>query len=178
MTLNEVKNLLTEQNISFSEQCYPSVGEYYRHLSPFANLKNAPEYRVMVLVILSRNGHKDIELQFVERGDGYEFEDLYFGAYSYELFGCLEADLPQFLVEEIADIMADDVVVITVNDLKKKKWRGDAVYSKKENDAFGLPGLKRAMTRIHGKKSLLSDILGSKIQCEIYDWNTYQCVIK
>ena len=39
-------------------------------------------------------------------------------------------------------------------------------------------GMVNAMTRIHRKKSLLARIFGTKIQYEIYDWNSYQCVIK
>ena len=180
MTIDEAKTLLDLNNIPFSELHFNTVTEFRRHISPFAYLKDAAESQVNVLVISSNNTHKNIELQFIDdNNDGnYTFVDLYFGEYSFELFDCQEEFLQESIMDEINSIVSNDIVVIVSNDLTKEKWRGDKIFDKTENDFFGLPGFERAMRRINKRKGFFSKIFGSKIQYEIFDWNTYQCIVK
>lgn len=81
-------------------------------------------------------------------------------------------------IDEIKSIISNDVIVICANDLIKEKWISDQIFDKKETDGFGLPGFERAMQRINKKKGLVANLFGSKTQYEIYDWNSYQCIIK
>ena len=180
MTLNEAKILLDENNIVYSELHFDSVAAFRLHLSPFANLKNAGLGSVVLLEISSNNHHKNIGLQFVDKNnDGnYSFLDLYFGQYFYELFDCQEEFLPRSIIDEIETIVSNDCMIIVTNDLKKGKWVSDQIFDKKETDGFGLPGFEKAMKRIHEKKNWIAKLFGFKMQYEIYDWNTYQCIIK
>lgn len=180
MTINEAKVLLDSNNISFSELNFHTVSESRLYKSPFSYLKNAGKHQVKALVVSSNNKHKNIELQFVDENNNgnYTFVDLYFGEYFYELFDCQEEFLHRSIIDEINSIISNNVIVIVSNNLSKGKWCGDAIFDKTENDGFGLPGFKRAMPRINKKKGLLAKLFGSKMQYEIFDWNTYQCVIK
>lgn len=180
MTFDAAKMLLEENNISFSELHFDSVAEFRLHISPFAYTKNAGTYLVKALVITSNNNHKNIELQFIdENNDGnYTFVDLYFGEYFFELFDCQEEFLQQSITDEIKSIISNEVIVIVANDLKKGKWIGDQIFDKNEKDGFGLPGFEKTMQRLNKKKGFVAKLIGSKTQYEIYDWNSYQCMIK
>ena len=180
MTFDAAKMLLEENNISFSELHFDSVAEFRLHISPFAYTKNAGTYPVKALVITSNNNHKNIELQFIdENNDGnYTFVDLYFGEYFFELFDCQEEFLQQSITDEIKSVISNEVIVIVANDLKKGKWIGDQIFDKNEKDGFGLPGFEKTMQRLNKKKGFVAKLFGSKTQYEIYDWNSYQCMIK
>ncbi len=180
MTLNEAKILLDKNNIIYSELHFDSVAEFRSYLSPFANSKNSGLYPVILLEISSNNNHKNIGLQFIDENNNgnYSFLDLYFGQFFYELFDCQEEFLQQTIMDEIKNIVSNDFIIIVAHDLKKAKWFSDQIFDKKETDGFGVPGFEKAMKRIHRKKSLIAKLFGSKMQYEIYDWNTYQCIIK
>lgn len=180
MTLDEAKALLEENHISFSELHFNSVAEFGVHLSPFAYTKNAGACPVKVLVISSNNNHKNIELQFVDENNNgsYSFVDLYFGEYFFELFDSREECLQQAIVDEIKKIISNEVIVIVANDLKKGKWIGDQFFDKNEKDGRGLPGFERTMQRLNKEKGFVAKIIGSRTQYEIYDWESYQCMIK
>ncbi|MBE5815737.1 MAG: hypothetical protein E7320_11155 [Clostridiales bacterium] len=179
MTLDAAKALLKENHISFSELHFDSVAEFRMHLSPFAYTENAGECPVKALVVASNNNHKNIELQFVDENNcgNYSFVDLYFGEYFFELFDCPEECLQQSIVDEIKRIISNEVIVIVANDLKKGKWVGDQIFAKNEKDGLGLPGFERTMQRLNKKKGFVAKIIGTKTQYEIYDWNSYQCMI-
>lgn len=180
MTLEEAKVLLNTNKIPFSELTFNNVIEFRKHISPFANLKNAADCSVKVLVVLSNNKHKNIELQFIdENSDGnYIFVDLYFGQYFYELFDCQNNILQQSIIDEINSIISNDISIIAANNLTKKTWFSIQIFDKKENDGFGILGYEKAIKRINEKKRFFSKLFGRKMQYEIYDWNTYQCIIK
>ena len=182
MTFDAVKMLLEENNISFSELHFDSDAEFRLHISPFAYIKNAGTYPVKALVITSNNNHKNIELQFIdENNDGnYTFVDLYFGEYFFELFDCQEEFLQQSITDEIKSIISNEVIVIVANNLKRKSWLGNACFDLNDNDDdwFGKAGFERAMQRIQKPKGIISKLLKSSKQYEIYDWNSYQCIIK
>jgi len=180
MTLDEAKTLLNLNGIPFGELHFGSLKEFRLHMSPFDSSEEAEPYAIRVLVICSRNGHKNIELQFADKNnDGsFTFIDLYFGQYFFELFDCEEELLPQSIVDEIEGIMSGSIVVIVCNDLKKRRWYGDAIFDKRDNDGFGLPGYEKAMRKIEAKKTLAQMIRRTKRQYEIFDWNTYRLVVK
>lgn len=181
MTLDKVIAILDAHNIYFSKLHFNNVADFRLHMSPFAYLKNAGANPVSVLCIPSNNGHKNIELQFIDKeNDGnYTFVDLYFGEYFYELFDCQEECLEQSIMDEITGIISNDVIVIVANDLKNKRWYSSQIFDKKEKDGFGLPGFERAMQQISKRrKKFFPNPFKSKMQYDIYDWNTYQCIVK
>ncbi len=178
MTLDEIKEMLQENNIPYEISEFENEREFWRHIILFNNTKDAKPCKVIALIIYSKNGKKNIELQFNESGGAFYFVDLYFGGYSYELFDCQEKFLQQSVIDEINSIISNSVIVIAVNDLKNQKWLGDAGFSKKENDDSELQDFEKAMRRINKRKGFFAKLFKSRIQYEIYDWDSYECIVK
>lgn len=132
------------------------------------------------MVIHSKNGHKDIELQFNETKDGNVFAELYFGGFSYELFGVREEYLSDEIIREIDGIREGRVSVIEVNDLKKCRWIGDSRFDRNDMDdpLFGESGFEKAMRKVQEPLSFFKKLFHAKIQYEVYDFERYQCIIK
>ena len=179
MTLTDAKILFEQQRIPYQTARYENEADYFRHVSAFPYLKNARSCKVTALVIPSVNGVKDIELQFNRRRGEYYFEELWFGSYSFEMFDnapdLLEADL----LEMIGQIADGKLTVIDRNDLRRKRWLGDACFDMTDEDnVFGAPGFREAMARIERPKPLWQKLTGRRIQYDIYDWRSYRRVIK
>ena len=180
MTLETAKDLLNANNIPFEICYYRDEADFYRHICLFPYLKNAKPCKVTTIVIRSKNGHKNIELQFNETKDGTVFVELYFGGFSYELFDCQEEYLSNEILREIADIREGKVTVIEANDLKKRRWIADAQFdrSDKEDPVFGELGFEKAMIKVQKPLSIFKKLFHAKIQYDIYDFESYQCIIK
>ena len=180
MTLETAKDLLNANNIPFEICYYRDEADFYRHICLFPSLKNAKSCKVTVMVIHSKNGHKDIELQFNETKDGNVFAELYFGGFSYELFGVREDYLSDEIIREIDDIREGRVSVIEVNDLKKCRWIGDSRFDRNDMDdpMFGESGFEKAMRKVQKPLSFFKKLFHAKIQYEVYDFERYQCIIK
>lgn len=179
MTLDEAKELLKEKNISFSLCEFENEREYWQHTTLFPYTKNAKPCKVIALCIQSRNGHKNIELQFNRVEDTFVFEELRFGDYCYEMFDCNLEMLADRLIHNITEIIKGKLTIIVSNDLDKKRWLGDACFDRDDDDkSFGEPGFQKAMQRIKKPKSFLSKLLGTKKQYEIFSWNNYQCIVE
>ena len=180
MTLSDAKELLKEQSIPYEKREYKSEEEYWHHTMLFPYTKKAKPCKVIAIIIKSNNGKKDIELQFNEADDGFRFEELWFGEFSYEMFDYSEEILESGLLERISNIMQGKTAVIIANDIKNKRWLGDAGFDRSDDsdDTFGEPGYQKAIRRIQRKKGLFAKIFQSKTQYEIYDWNSYKCIIK
>ena len=179
MTLNDAKILLSENNIVFDVREFESETAYWHHVSMFPYTKNAKPCKVIALIIPSNNGRNDIELQFNANDNNIRFEELWFGGYSFEMFDYNEEMIADDLLERIKEIQSGNFVVIVANDLKNSRWLGDACFDlNDDDDAFGRQGFEKAMRRINKPKGLLSRLLKTQKQYEIYDWNTYQCIVK
>ena len=179
MHLEEAKKLLTENNIPFELQEYPNEKEYWHHTKLFPYTDNAKICKVIAIIIKSNNGNKHIELQFNAAESDFLFDDLRFGSFCYELFDVPEKQLKEDLLLIITEIVKGNIGIIDVNDLKKKKWLSDGSFDlSDEDDAFGKHGFEEAIAHIKSPKGFLDKFFKSKRQYEIYDWNTYQCIIK
>lgn len=179
MTLTEAQNLLEAHSIPFTQKFYENEAEYWKHALLFPYTENAKPCRVIALVIHSSNHIKHIELQFNDTPDGWKFEELRFGGYSYEMFDTLEEFLPTEIIENISEIMQNKLAFIEGNDLKKKMWCGDAVFDYTDDDEFfGKHGFQESVRHIEQKKSFWAKLFRTRMQYEIYDWNTYRCIIK
>lgn len=179
MTLIDAKTMFEKRRIPYQTARYESEADYFRHLTPFPYLKNARSCKVTALVIPSVNGVKDIELQFLPRRGEYVFEELWFGGFSFEMFqydpDLLEADLLDY-IGRIAD---GKLAVIERNNLKKRRWGGDACYDLADDDnVFGALGFREAVAKIEAPKTFWQKLTGRRIQYDIYDWRTYRQVIK
>ena len=179
MTLNDAKILLSENNIVFDVREYENEATYWHHRMLFPYTKNARNSKVITLVVASNNQNKHIELQFNDIGSEFCFEELSFGDYCFEMFDYNEEMLADDLLDRIKEIQSGNFVVIVANDLKKRNWLGDACFVlNDEDDAFGRGGFEKAMERIHQPKGLISKLFRTQTQYEIYDWNTYQRIVK
>jgi len=179
MTLAEGKKLLSDNGISFEMCEFENETAYWHHVSMFPYTKNAKTCKVIALIIRSNNGRNDIELQFNAVDITFHFEELWFGSYSFEMFDYNKEMLADDLLDRIKEIQGGQFVVIIANDLKHKRWLGDACFDlDDDDDLFGQPGFEKAMKRIRKPKGLISRLLRTQKQYEIYDWNTYQCIVK
>ncbi len=179
MTLSEVKILLSENNIDFDVCEYENEATYWHHISLFPYIKISRNCRVTTLIIVSINKKKNIELQFNDVGNEFRFEELYFGDFCFEMFDYNEEMLADDLLDQIKEIQSGNFVVIVANDLKNKRWLGDACFNPNDDDdIFGQQGFEKTMARINKKKGFLARLFKSRTQYEIYDWNTYQCIVK
>ena len=70
MTFETVKAILDSNNISYEICHYSGEADFYRHIILFPYVKNAKSCKVTTIVIRSKNGHKNTELQFDETKDG------------------------------------------------------------------------------------------------------------
>ena len=131
------------------------------------------------MIIVSKNKKKNIELQFNYVDNEFCFEELSFGDYCFEMFDYNEEMLAGDLLDRIEEIRCGNFVVIIANDLKKRRWLGDACFDlNDDDDAFGRQGFEKAMEQINKPKGLLARLFRTQTQYEIYDWNTYQCIVK
>ena len=179
MTLFEAKKLLTENNIVFEIKEFEDEAAYWHHTRFFPYTKNARTCKVIALIITSNNGKKNIELQFNAVDDDFLFEELHFGDFCFEMFNYTEEMLANDLMNNINEIKGGAISVIIANDLKKQVWLCDSRYNlKDDDDLFGKPGFEKTVKNIQAPKSFISKLLKTKIQYEIYNWDSYQCIIK
>ena len=179
MLLEEAKELLTESWISFKQITYESEKAFLRHIVVFSDKLDAQSCKVVALVITSDNGEKDLELQFNCVNGDFVFKELWFGGYDYEMFDCVEEMLSTALIDNILQVMRGTIAIIEANDLKKERWISDSCYDRSVEDDFnGNAAFQYTIRCIEKKKGIISKIFKSKVQYEIYDWNTYHCVIK
>ncbi len=178
MTLYKAKELLSENNIPYEMCEFDDEATYWHHTTLFPHTKNAKKCKVIALIIKSNNEKKNIEIQFNSFDDDFLFEELYFGDYSFEMFDYNEDMLSNDLLSRINEIQSGDFVVIVANNLKNKSWLGDSCFDLNDDDVFGNAGFEKAMQRIKKPKGFISRLFKSKKQYEIYDWNTYHCIIK
>ncbi len=177
MTLEETRKLLSSNGI-FYEICYYSdEAAFFRHILMYPNVGNAKPCKTSVIVIHSKNQHKDIELQFNTIENDDVFMELYFGEYSFELFDWKEELLPDELMRIIGRIMTCSIEIIVANDIRRKRWIGDVCYDRDDNewpDSY----YKRTWDKIHKPRSLFEKLFHEKTQYEVYDYENYQCFIK
>ena len=179
MTLQEAKDLLSRNSICFDICEFKNESEYWRHTMLFPYTKNAKNCKVVALIIKSNQGRMNIELQFNKTANDFIFEELRFGGFCFEMFDYQEEMLADDLLDRIKEITNGNFTVIIKNDLKNKKWLADACFDlDDDDDAFGRQGFEQAIQRIRQPKGFISKLLKSKLQYEIYNWNTYDCIVK
>ena len=179
MTLTEAKTLLERKRIPYQTAQYENEAEYWRHCMPYPHTANAKNCRVTALVIPAVNGVKDIELQFNRHRGEYAFQELWFGAYSFEMFDTLEEFLEADILEIIGQIVDGKLTVVECHDLKRKRCISDGLFDLTDSDGvFGAPGFREAVARIEKPKTLWQKLTRQKLQYDIYDWRTHRQILK
>lgn len=174
MPLEQAREILQVNQIPFEELEFSSGAEYNHHNILYPHTKNTSPGNVIALVIPSPNSRKNLELQFTSAGDGFRFAELWFGEYTFELFDIEEGFLEAELLDIIRKIRSGNLQVIVANDLGRKRWLWDAGFDMNEDYADFAAVLKR----IQKPKSLWDKLTKRRIQYEIYNWNTYRCILK
>ena len=179
MTLIEAKTLLEQRRIPYQTAQYESEAEYWKHCTPFPDIKNARSCQVIALVIPAVNDVKDIELQFNRRRGEYIFEELWFGSYNFEMYSYDSALLEADLLEYIGQIVDRKLGVIEISDLRKKRRKSTLCFDlSDDDDVFGSQGFRDTLEQIDTPKTLWQKLSGQRIQYDIYDWLNYRQVIK
>lgn len=176
MTLSEVKELLNNNHIKFNQSEFENQKEFLNHISAFQYTKYSNPNKIIVLIIESNNGHTNIELEFEYDNNGFIFIDLFFGEYCCEMFDTLNNFLPEEILTCIHDFMSGKFSIITINDIKNKRWLSDMCFDL--NDEEDKVNFEKRIKKIRKSKGHISKLFKFKTQYEIYDWNTYQCIIK
>lgn len=71
--------------------------------------------------------------------------------------------LAEELISNINEIRKGKIAVIVANNLRKKRWIGDAIFDlSDDDDAFGKAGYDKAIQRIHKPYGFLGNYLNQK----------------
>ncbi|MGM9642084.1 MAG: hypothetical protein ACI3XI_02630 [Eubacteriales bacterium] len=180
MILSQAKELLIANSILFQECEFANEADFLNHISQFPYTKKSKAHRFYALIIPSSNGKKHIELEFEEKNGEFVFCDLWFGAFSFEYFSGEAEEDCSYLIEEIQELMKGKRTIISVTNLKTRRWIADAQFDRDDtdDDMFGEIGFQKAMRRIRKKKTFFECLFRFGRKYEIYDWNTYECIIK
>lgn len=179
MTLTEAKTLLERSRIPYHTAQYENEAEYWRHCMTFPYTDGAGNFPVTALVIPAVNSVKHIELQFNRVRGGYEFRELWFGGYSFELSDTPEDFLAADILEIIGQIVDGKLTVIQCHDLKKKRCLSHSLFDLTDSDSvFGAPGYREALAKIKAPKTLWQKLTGQQRQYDIYDWRTHRQIVK
>ena len=178
MILSKVRELLNSNSIPFSEIEFVNKMNFLNQQYPYTT--KVEERKSYVIVIQSNNSKKNIELEFKERNGELIFYDLWFGDFSFEYFSDDKNTDYSYLIEEIQEIMKGSRTSIRVTNPITKRWIADAQFVRNDTDVdmFGELGFQKAMKRIQKKKTFFERLFRLNRKYEIYDWNTYECIIK
>ena len=180
MTLSQAKELLKSNFMQFTEMEFANEVDFLNHILQFPYTKKAKEHKFYALIIQSNNGKRHIELEFEEKNGEYVFWDLWFGDFCFEFFSGDADEDCSYLIEEIQRIIKGNCTIINVTNPKTKRWIADAQFDRNDtdDDMFGEMGFQKAMKRIRKKRTFFERLFGFRRSYEIYDWNTYECIVK
>ena len=179
MTLDEAIQILKSRNYSYRVVEYDNEEAFLRHIYLFPDTRDSTNCKVKSLVVPCNNEHKDIELQFNEYKGEFYFVELLFGDFCFEMNECPEIYLKNEILDIVYQITSEQLAIVLKNDLKHKKWISDDCYVLSDDDpTFGEPAFITALNKIQRPKNAAEKLRNSRIQYEIYSFNSYQCIIK
>lgn len=176
ITIEQFKKCLDNENILYKSQEYDNLEEFYDHLYMFPVYNKKERIgKVKALIIKNDNNNKDIELIFCEDNKDFFFNDMFFGEYSFEFFDWdVNYEEIDDLLLEIKNIMENNVSVIIINNISKKRYVGDFCFDGTNKDKY-----QRIINSINKPKSIIKKIFSKSIlQYDIYNWNDYYVIKK
>lgn len=176
MRLNELQRLLIEKDIQYTLSVVePCRSEFYEKRGYQPGENRAP---FCLITIKNPNHDKNIEIIFADNSNDSEFLDLGFGGFWYELGGDDEA-LPQGLLAEIDNILSGKLWIIFAFDAKTNKWFFDGSYlDAMEVEWNDMDDFYKTVAKIKKPKSWWRKRTGRMDRYEIFNWNTYEEIIK
>ena len=174
--MSEVQKLLNENGIEYSLSIELRRSEFYRKKG-FRPTDDTSAFHL--LTITNPNHSKSIEIIFEDDSENPEFYDLEFGGYWYEMFGWMEEELPQVIIDEIQNIMFGRAWVIFATDAKTGRWFFDGLYCDTVEEEWNdMERLHRTIARIRKSKSMWRKLIGRSDVYEIFNWTTYERIKK
>lgn len=177
MKLADVKKLLNDNGFKYIEAIVPSRVEFYRQKG-FNPSKDTGSF---VLISIPNPNHQiDIHIIFSDATDNPDFNDLEFGGYWYELFDCEETYVAQELLNEIQRIMNGNTHIIFATTVKNGlHWRWDGKYDDlPDAEMNSMDAFRNAVEKIKAPKSWWKKLTGKTSVYEIFNWTSYEKIIK
>jgi len=176
MKLTEVKKLLENNGYAYQQTVIPRRAEFYSQKGFRPSVDTGA---FSLLTIQNPNHDKNIEIVFSDASDNPDFYDLEFGGFWYEMFGYRDEHLPRDLLDEIQRIVTGKANVIFATNAKTGKWFADQIYfDLPETDMNDMDDYKRTLSRISAPKSLWRKLIGRTDVYEIFNWFSYQKIVK
>lgn len=163
MTLEDGKQLLSREELPYTQLHYENERSYYNAVCPWSSNGQGQRSPVTVLRVEAPNGKRHLDLQFV----GDHLSDLFFGGFSFELWEA--EDLEAELLDYIRQITSGrSWVGITMNG-KNRRWMGDGWFPTGD----GNDTIRDALEKLRRPKMLRERLFRTHRLYEIYDWNEY-----
>lgn len=183
MNITQAEELLQKNNIPYETAEFSSESEYWSYRGAKLDVglepSDAESRKVIALILHSKNGEKNIELQFNQTDGVFLFQELYFGDFCFERFACPEEDLADILLADILDIMNGEFAFILAYNLKKNEWNCHYCFVlSDDDDLLGKPCYEKLLKSIYAPKTWFDKLMKTKTQYEIYTWDMYQKIIK
>lgn len=175
--LDRIKEKLQDLEIPFEESHYENRIIFWQEIEVFPDEEKPAPYPVLALTIKSNNDKKDLAVVFEQVGDRYEFCDLFFGSFGFELFDSGEEVTDELLLDLIKNVMQNEATVIYAVDITKNKWLWDGIFDLNDPDPHDKEEFEQKLIEIQKPKKGLSKLLDHETRYEIYNWNTYRCVL-
>lgn len=178
VTAERIRERLNSLSIPFEEEHYDNRYALWQALEVFPDTKEQPLCPVLALVIRSSNGKMDLSLAFEHIDGEWLFYDLFFGPHDYEFFTLDEEYIEETLIDTIAAIMKNETAVIYAVDPKRQEWLWDGSFDMGDPDPHDRNDFERMLKKLEKPKGWLSRLMKRQIRYDVYDWNTYRCIIK
>ncbi len=177
MKLSDVKKLLDENGYTYTQTIVLSRAEFYRQ----KGFNPSEDTGAFVLLSINNPNHtKNIELIFGDDSDNPDFYDLEFGGYWYELFDCEENYVAQELLTEIQRIINGNTHIIFATDANKNgRLFFDAIYYDFPDEEMNcMDAFHKAVKKIKSPKSWWRKLTGRTDIYEIFNWTSYERIVK
>lgn len=176
MKLIDVKKLLDDNCYTYTQTLVSSRAEFYRQ----KGFNPSEDTGAFVLLSIPNPNHtKNIELIFSDDSNNPDFYDLEFGGFWYEMFGCRDEELPECLLEEMQRIVCGNSYIIFATDAEKGGWFFDAIYYDIPDEEMNcMDSFHNTLSKIKSPKSLWRKLIGRTDIYEIFNWTSYEKIVK
>lgn len=177
MKLIDVKKLLEDNGYTYSQTIVPNRAEFYRQ----KGFNPSDDTGAFVLLSIPNPNHQvDIQIIFKDATEDAVFSDLEFGGYWYELFDCEETNIAQELLTEIQRIVSGSAYVIFASIVKKGvHWRWSGVYyDLPDSEMNDMDAFRNTVHKIKSVKNWWSKLTGKTDIYEIFNWTSYEKIVK
>ena len=181
MIYSELKKWLEENQIDYIEkdstESYkvPDPQNILQRRFTFLAPKKIENRELKKLTIVSNNGKMNLDLIFYKNEEQYDFEDIVFGRFYFEFGSIIDHDSFVDLIDIVQSIITNKMKILSVSYADTGEWILDHRFDM--SDPEEQLQFNRYMARVDKKKCHPYIRKGSMMH-EIYDWNTYDCIVR